>query len=92
MKLVDGIGTDRQKGLDDGKANDGKDTSIPFSGIDLPAGSCSDPVVEFPFIARTFVVPVCTYLDTLRPLFTAFFGFAFVFAVISLIARTTSKS
>jgi hypothetical protein len=92
MKLVDGIGSDREKGLDDLKNNDGKDTSLSFTGIDLPAGVCVDPVVQFPFVPGSFAVPICGYLDILRPLFTAFFGFSFVFAVISMISRTTLKS
>jgi hypothetical protein len=91
MKMVDGIGSDRQKGLDDAKSDDGKDTSLPFH-FEVPAGECVNPTVTIPFIGGSYAVSICGYLDSLRTVFTALWGFAFFFASIATVARATAKS
>lgn len=92
MELIDKVAGDRDKGIKDIDKDEGKDTKLPISGIDLPVGSCTDPTVPVPFIGRTFAVPICDKLDILRPLFTWFFGIAFMFASMAMVARATLKS
>lgn len=92
MDVLKSIGDDRDKGIEDIDKDEGKDTTLPISGIDLPVGSCTDPVIPVRVIGRTFTVPICDKLDVLRSLFTWFYGFAFMFAAMAMVARATSKS
>jgi hypothetical protein len=91
MKLVEGIGDDRQKGLDDAKSDADKDTSLPFSSLSLPSGSCVNPTVSLPGFGGSWTVDICSYVDMLGSMFEAFWAFAFAFAVMSMVSRATAK-
>jgi len=90
MKLVDGIGKDREKGLDDLKSDDGKDTSLPFS-LQIPNVACTNPTVRIPGFAGSWEVGICQYLNIFGAMFEAFWSALFVLAVMSLVARATAK-
>jgi hypothetical protein len=89
--LVDGLGSDRQSGIDDAKSDAGKDTSLPFTGFTLPTGTCVNPVVGLPGIGGQWTVDICSYTAILATMFDALWFVAFAFAVMSLVSRATSK-
>lgn len=91
MKLVDGIGDDRQKGLDDATSETGKDTSLGFSSFNLPTGTCVNPTVRLPGVGGSWSVDVCSYIGLLADMFEAFWAVAFSLAVMSMVARATQK-
>lgn len=88
-KWLDGLGG-REGGLSDATKDDGKDTSIGF-GLNLPSGACTDPSVGLPNISGRWTVPICKYLPMISAFFEFLWVFFFVFAVMQLVARATSK-
>lgn len=90
MKMVDGIGKDREKGIDDLKSDEGKDTSLPFS-FQLPGAACTNPTVRVPGFAGSWEVDICQYVVLLGAMFEALWSALFVFAVMALVARATTK-
>jgi hypothetical protein len=91
MKLVEGIGADRQKGFDDATSDNGKDTSLGFSSLNLPSGSCVNPTVQLPGFGGSWSVDICSYIGLLADMFEAFWAFAFAFSVMSMVSRATQK-
>ena len=91
MKLVDGIGDGRQTGLDDAKADSGKNTSLSIVSVSVPTGVCVNPTVSLPNMSGSWSVDVCRYVGMLGVAFDALWAFAFVVGIISLVGRATAK-
>nr|WP_315249435.1 hypothetical protein [uncultured Duganella sp.] len=90
MKLVDGIGKDREKALDDLKSDEGKNTSVGFN-FQVPSAACVNPTVRVPGFAGSWEVDICQYVTLFGAMFEALWSALFVFGVMSMVARATAK-